>query len=171
MIESDINKEDKEDDKALLEEYKAEVAQELKKYCDEVIGMLDNSLIKDSLDVEGSVFYLKMKADYYRYLAEFMEKDKNAEQSEAAYVQATKASTADPNDGMNACNPARLGVALNYSVFLYEMRDKQQDACRVAKEAFDQALEGLEQVEVDTDYKDATLIMQLLRDNLQLWTN
>ena len=39
----------------------------------------------------------------------------------------------------------------------------------MARDAFDEAIAALDDVE-DDFYKDATLIMQLLRDNLTLWT-
>ena len=40
----------------------------------------------------------------------------------------------------------------------------------MAREAFDEAIADLDNV-ADEYYKDATLIMQLLRDNLTLWTS
>ena len=42
-------------------------------------------------------------------------------------------------------------------------------ACKMARDAFDDAIADLDSV-ADEFYKDATLIMQLLRDNLTLWT-
>ena len=45
-----------------------------------------------------------------------------------------------------------------------------QKACDLAKQAFDEAISKLDKLAED-DYKDSTLIMQLLRDNLTLWTN
>lgn len=43
-------------------------------------------------------------------------------------------------------------------------------ADRLAKEAFDNAIAELDTLSEDS-YKDSTLIMQLLRDNLTLWTS
>ena len=43
-------------------------------------------------------------------------------------------------------------------------------ACRLAKDAFDSAISDLDQLNEDS-YKDSTLIMQLLRDNLTLWAS
>ena len=60
-------------------------------------------------------------------------------------------------------------MALNYSVFYYEICGKPTDACNLAKEAFDAAIAELDSLPEDS-YKDSTLIMQLLRDNLTLWT-
>ena len=63
-----------------------------------------------------------------------------------------------------------MGLALNHSVFFYEIMQNPEKACNMARSAFDEAISDLDNVE-DDDYKDATLIMQLLRDNLTLWTS
>ena len=73
-------------------------------------------------------------------------------------------------DTCASTDPLRLGVALNFSVFLYENVRDQSAACSTAKKAFDDAIADLDKLSA-TDYKDATLIMQLLRDNLTLWTS
>ena len=67
-------------------------------------------------------------------------------------------------------NPIRLGLALNYSVFYYEILTEPQLACTLAKTAFDDAISELDSLQ-EEQYKDATLIMQLIRDNLTLWTS
>lgn len=71
---------------------------------------------------------------------------------------------------MEPTHPIRLGLALNFSVFHYEIKEAPEEACRLAKEAFDDAIAALEELSEDK-YKDSTLIMQLLRDNLTLWTS
>jgi len=43
-------------------------------------------------------------------------------------------------------------------------------ACDLAKNAFDDAISKLDKLQTN-EYKDSTLIMQLLRDNLTLWTS
>ena len=82
-----------------------------------------------------------------------------------AYTQATEiaAQTLPPT------HPIRLGLALNFSVFHYEIQKQSDNAVAVAKNAFDLAIQDLDNVAEDS-YKDSTLIMQLLRDNLTLWT-
>ena len=71
---------------------------------------------------------------------------------------------------LKSTNPIRLGLALNYSVFHYEIQNDQQKACELAKTAFDDAISQLDNLPEES-YKDSTLIMQLLRDNLTLWSN
>ena len=73
------------------------------------------------------------------------------------------------SEHFTATHPIRLGLALNFSVFYYEILNAPERACKLAKQAFDDALAVMDELS-DGDYKDSTLIMQLLRDNLALWT-
>merc|ERR1711877_6542 len=71
---------------------------------------------------------------------------------------------------MQPTHPIRLGLALNFSMFYYEILNSPDKACQLAKQAFDDAIAELDTLNEDS-YKDSTLIMQLLRDNLTLWTS
>merc|ERR1712039_117085 len=118
---------------------------------------------------ESTVFYQKMKADYYRYIAEFTTGDQKGEASEnakLAYEEAQKVAEKD----LPVTHPIRLGLALNFSVFQYEVLSNPEEACKMARTAFEDAIAELDNVSEDS-YKDSTLIMQLLRDNLTLWTS
>merc|ERR1711896_102123 len=109
----------------------------------------------------------KMSGDYYRYLAEFKdgdEKTQAGEKARQAYDEAMKAATKD----LPVTHPIRLGLALNFSVFHYEVLNNPEEACKMARTAFEDAIAELDNVSEDS-YKDSTLIMQLLRDNLTLW--
>ena len=147
--------------------YKSKIEEELKKICKDVVNTIDNSLLKNAKSAEAKVFYLKMKADYYRYTSEVCagkELEEVSLKANSAYEDAKKvAGTLPPTD------PVRIGLALNFSVFLYEIRKHTKEACEMAKIAFDEAIPGLQDLEEDK-YKDAAAIMQLLKDNLALWT-
>merc|ERR1712003_476740 len=126
-------------------------------------------LIPKATSGESKVFYQKMKADYYRYIAEFTDGDKKskaAEGARAAYAEAQ----AVAEKGLPVTHPIRLGLALNFSVFQYEVLQNPEEACKMARTAFEDAIAELDNVAEDS-YKDSTLIMQLLRDNLTLWTS
>jgi len=153
----------------LAKEFCSKVEAELQGICDTILKLLDDNLISKSTSGESKVFYQKMKADYYRYIAEFSideARDKAAENAKLAYEEAQKVATKD----LVVTHPIRLGLALNFSVFQYEVLQNQDEACKMARTAFEDAIAELDNVQEDS-YKDSTLIMQLLRDNLTLWTS
>jgi hypothetical protein len=153
----------------LIDVYKAQVAGELDTICREVLSLLEDVLIVDtqkSTEVESKVFYLKMAGDYYRYLAEFVTNSGHDKSAAKYYHQAMVIA----EEKLEATHPIRLGLALNYSVCYYEILKDKKKACELAKAAFDHAISKLDKLN-ESSYKDSTLIMQLLRDNLTLWTS
>jgi len=153
----------------LTAKYRQQVESEMKKICNDIVGLLDKHLIPNASTAESKVFFYKMNADYHRYLAEFLVKDERNASSENALV-AYKKATDIAQAELATTHPIRLGLALNYSVFYYEIMNSPERACKLAKEAFDEAIAELDSLSEES-YKDSTLIMQLLRDNLTLWTS
>ncbi|KAK7930676.1 hypothetical protein WMY93_007071 [Mugilogobius chulae] len=151
--------------KKIIQVYKEEIEKELTSICKEVLGLLDNTLIPSDKNEKSQVFYYKMKGDYYRYLAEVDPKGDSTMNSGKAYEEANEICKKLP-----PTDPIRLGLALNFSVFKYEICNDSEEACKLAKHAFDNAIEELDNLS-EENYKDSTLIMQLLRDNLALWTS
>jgi len=151
----------------LVVAYRKQVEGELSDVCLDVLDLLENTLVKNNTkENEARVFYLKMTGDYYRYLAEFVTDKQYESKAADFYKQAQEIST----KVLDATHPIRLGLALNYSVCFYEILKDKKAACELAKSAFDQAISGLDKLP-EASYKDSTLIMQLLRDNLTLWTS
>jgi 14-3-3 protein epsilon len=149
--------------------YRQKVESELQQICDTVLGLLTNNLTPLASAAESKVFYHKMKGDYYRYIAEFTlgnEKSTAADNARKSYDEAMEIAKAD----LTVTHPIRLGLALNFSVFHYEVLANPEEACKMARSSFEEAIAELDSVGEET-YKDATLIMQLLRDNLTLWTS
>ena len=107
--------------------------------------------------------------DYHRYLAEFATGDKRKESADKS-LEAYKAASDVAVTELPPTHPIRLGLALNFSVFYYEILNSPDRACHLAKQAFDDAIAELDTLSEES-YKDSTLIMQLLRDNLTLWTS
>lgn len=173
VLSTEYMKHDPNDNKSkIVVEYMKKVEEELIQICEDVIETIEKYIAdsKSFSDPESKVFFLKMKGDYYRYKAEVSEDD-NAKFNEISdlsqknYNEARKIA-----EDLKDTNPVKLGLALNFSVYLYEIAKDSKNACQVAKEAFDQAIAGLDDLSED-HYKDSTLIMQLLRDNMTLWTN
>lgn len=153
----------------VIRDYRKKIEIELKDICNDVLSVLDDKLLVNATTGESKVFYFKMKGDYHRYLAEFAtgnDRKQTAESSLQAYKAASDIATTE----LPPTHPIRLGLALNFSVFYYETLSNPDRACRLAKAAFDDAIAELDTLSEES-YKDSTLIMQLLRDNLTLWTS
>ncbi|KAB5557056.1 hypothetical protein DKX38_007965 [Salix brachista] len=182
----------------LVKEYRSKVESELTDVCASISRLLDSNLIPSATASESKVFYLKMKGDYHRYLAEFKVGDERkaaAEDTMLSYKAAQDLAATD----LAPTHPIRLGLALNFSVFYYEILNQSDKACSMAKQgvlfpceakkfyfpaafaaaqekmnwkmlAFEEAIAELDTLGEES-YKDSTLIMQLLRDNLTLWTS
>lgn len=170
-----------EDDMSLTKSYLKLVEKEVIDVCNQVLNVVVEGPLAQEVatdDGESKVFWLKMCGDYCRYLAEISNNEnalvkmspsdegkKPATEAEEYYKKAY----AEAEKTLPETHPTRLGLALNYSVCFYEILNKKEEACKLAKEAFDAAIEKLDTLN-DKSYKDSTLIMQLLRDNLTLWT-
>merc|ERR1712091_372241 len=156
-------------------EYRETIAQEvfelINEVCNDIVKVYVDGANKagDSDKSEVFVFFKKMEGDYNRYGAEITE---GTERRETFKKTALDAYNAAQEEGkkLPSTNPIRLGLALNFSVFHYEICDAKQTASELAKEAFDTAIDHLDTLG-DDEYKDSTLIMQLLKDNLTLWNN
>ncbi|PHH67262.1 hypothetical protein CDD81_3031 [Ophiocordyceps australis] len=152
-----------------IKDYRNKIETELEQVCQDVLDVLDESLIPNAATGESKVFYHKMKGDYHRYLAEFASGEKRKVAATAAH-EAYKNATDVAQTDLTPTHPIRLGLALNFSVFYYEILNSPDRACHLAKQAFDDAIAELDSLSEES-YRDSTLIMQLLRDNLTLWTS
>jgi 14-3-3 protein epsilon len=157
----------------LIGNYRKKVEAELTNNCTDIINVLkDHSIPTASTEggvkSQGRVFLLKLKADYHRYLAEFASSEDHSKHAQDAH-DSYKASSDIALAELPPTDPVRLGLALNFSVFYYEVFMSPEKACVLAKSAFDDAINMMDSLDED-DYKDSATIMQLLRDNLQLWT-
>ncbi|KAK4105841.1 14-3-3 protein [Parathielavia hyrcaniae] len=152
-----------------IRDYRHKIETELEKVCQDVLEVLDEALIPNAISGESKVFYHKMKGDYHRYLAEFASGEKRKVAATAAH-EAYKSATDVAQSELTPTHPIRLGLALNFSVFYYEILNSPDRACHLAKQAFDDAIAELDSLSEES-YRDSTLIMQLLRDNLTLWTS
>lgn len=152
-----------------IKEYRTKIEKELEGICNDVLSILTDHLLPKATNGESKVFYSKMRGDYYRYLAEFLTGDRRKEAADKS-LESYEAATQVAATELPTTHPLRLGLALNFSVFYYEIMSVPDKACQLAKQAFDEAIAQLDSLSEES-YKDSTLIMQLLRDNLTLWTS
>ena len=107
-----------------------------------------------------------MVGDYYRYVAESASEARLQEVKAGALEGYNKANELCAS--LSACNPIRLGLALNFSVFHYEVMSDRKKACELGESALTEALEKIDDVDEDT-FRDAKSIIELLKENLSLW--
>ena len=76
----------------------------------------------------------------------------SSESSLSAYEEASKIANVE----LPPTHPIRLGLALNFSVFYYEIINSPDKACQLAKQAFDDAIAELDTLSEES-YKDSTV--------------
>ncbi|XP_036297785.1 14-3-3 protein theta-like [Pipistrellus kuhlii] len=151
----------------VTKDFRETVESELRGICTTVLELLDQYLLAHATNPESKVFYLKMKGDYFRYLAEVAPGDDRKQMidhTQGAYREAMDISKRE----LQPTHPIHLGLARNFSIFYYEILNDAQLACALAKTAFGEAVAELHKLK--DPHKDSILILQLLRDNLILWT-
>lgn len=153
--------------KSYAQELRAEVEVEILVAADKVLDMINKYLLPGSTDNESKVFFQKMKADFLRYKAEV----KTGED----YVAYHKESAAIYKEGFKlaseaVANTVRLGLALNFSVLMYEVVLNKENAMNIAKGAYDEAMKIIDDLDRNKS-KETILLIQLLKENLSLWNN
>uniref|UniRef100_A0A3P8WIV7 14-3-3 domain-containing protein n=1 Tax=Cynoglossus semilaevis TaxID=244447 RepID=A0A3P8WIV7_CYNSE len=130
-----------------------------------ILNEIDTNIIP--VDVTLSIPLLR-KGDYYQYLVEVTTDDISKKQAMEKCQKQYQVAFDIALDNLSPIHPLRLALALNVSLFYYEILNLPERACGLAETAFNAAI-----AEVDDkreDYcKDSTAIMQQLRDNLTLW--
>ena len=178
----------------VMTDYRKKIKKLVHEICDEVLCLLKEQLLSTLPTVDDAVckedgrvvtkngteladkielvyvraFYYKMRADYLRYKVEVAVDDDRRGELEQIAEDAYMAALAEAKL-LGGANAVVLGLALNLSVFYYEIRRNSLDACSVAKKAYDVALSELDTIP-DEHYKETVSLMEVLRDNLQLWT-
>jgi len=153
----------------LVRGYKEKVADDLIKSCTDILNLVSQEFIDQASSVQDQVFYLKMRGDYCRYMAEPQADTAShsacAGRAREAYQAATKLAEGSE---LEAADPLRLGLALNLSVFHHEALKQTEEACQVARRAYDEALGTVEKLP-EEQREESRATLQLLRDNMQLW--
>ena len=147
--------------------YKQTIETQLEQDCKKIIAMINTHVISNTTHAcsdEAKAFFVKMVGDYYRYIAENAKGETLEEVKREAKKSYEDANAID----LAPCNPIKLGLALNFSVFNYEVLKNHAGACELADSALQQALDKIDELEED-DFRDAKSIIELLKENLTLW--
>ena len=126
--------------------------------------MIKTKVLTKAGEEESKAFFIKMVGDYYRYIAETAQDDK----LESVKKEALKAYTEANAINLPPCNPIKLGLALNFSVFYYEVLKDHKKAISLADESLQAALDKIDDLG-EEDFRDAKSIIELLKENLTLW--
>merc|ERR1711981_246443 len=147
-----------------LAQYKGTIEGQLTNDCEKVVDMINTKVLNKDCESEAKAFFVKMVGDYYRYIAE------NAKDAKLEEVKSKALKAYEEANGIDLppCNPIKLGLALNFSVFHYEVMKNHKQACDIADKSLQEALDKIDELEED-DFRDAKSIIELLKENLTLW--
>lgn len=151
----------------LAKAYQGKIEEELNTICNDILDILVRVLIPKASDAEGKVYFLKMKGDYHRYLAELYTSDKRTQLAKEAHDAYQTASEISDKE-LDPAHPISVGLALNFSVFFNEVYGEPAKACKLAKSAFDGATPRLSALP-EEQQADSSQILALIRSNLDLW--
>jgi 14-3-3 protein epsilon len=153
-----------------IREYKKRIEIELADICTKLITNIENYLIPRAKEIEIKVFYYKMKADYFRYISENVEITNRklfSENSLKTYFEAMELAKK-----LQITNQLRLALALNLSIFFYEIMNDPKAACKITQETLDIASKAFGNTdEEDEEFIDAFRILDTMKENLQIWGN
>lgn len=140
------------------------------KYCTGILSLIDDYILKNCNDKENEAFFLKMKGDYYRYLAQVNDDNIGLRESQRkkALLNYEQGLTL-VEEHLEATDPLRLGCALNFSVFCHDHLNQTEKAFKIAHKFFTDALDNKAKLPENT-FKESTMLMLLLQDNVKKWT-
>ena len=163
-----------------LNEYKAKLEQQVNDKCTTIINTIKNNILKKKTNKsiedqknlgitqikvdEAKAFFYKMIADNYRYIAEMHE----GKQQEQAIKDALEAYEEALKVPLKACNPIKLSICLNMSVFHFEVNNDLPKAAEVSDGALQQALQQIDELS-EEQFKEAKAIIDQIKENLSNW--
>lgn len=70
--------------------------------------------------------------------------------------------------GLKPYNSVCLGLALNFSVFYYEVMGQPEKACEIARRSLEEAIEVIDECS-EEHFQEAQSILELLKENMNIW--
>ena len=150
-----------------LNTYKERIEGELYDQCKDIIKTIEDKLIpKTGSNNESKAFFYKMIGDYYRYIAESAKDERLTEVSNGATDNYDLAKT--ECESLESYNPIKLGLALNFSVFYFEVKNDKPAAIELADAAYSEAKDKIQDADEEI-YRESKGILELIKENLDLW--
>ncbi|CAF0766983.1 unnamed protein product [Adineta steineri] len=151
----------------ICEQYREEIANELWNLCQELLTIVKDVLTPNARnDAEQIAFYERMKGDFIRYEIEIASINlKESLQNEANHCYLNAKELAENN--LPAYHPVRVGIMLNYSVFCFNSKSKTENALKIAKQAYEEALADYDQLHNEEMRRDAHALMKSLQNNMK----
>ncbi|EFC41386.1 14-3-3 like protein [Naegleria gruberi] len=149
----------------MIKNYRIKIRNEIVDLGNEVLQLLDQHLIpSNQSDNVSAVFFQKMKADYYRYIAELFINDENefGKKVTENCLETYNLAKSMAENFLPVTHPVRLGLILNFSVFCTEIMKDYELGRQMAERAFHEAVSELETLSEEFYYETIT-ILQLLR--------
>ena len=143
------------------------IQRDINDICNKMINLCDNYLLNKTEKNETKILYLKLRGQYYRYLSDVLENEQQKDANKNAINSFNEAF--ELIDNLSVTNPIRLGFILNYAIFQYEFLNDIDTAIKITKENFEIGINQLEKVNDNNEYQNASSILMLLKQNIDMW--
>ena len=154
--------------KLALQDNKANLCHRIISICDDALNIIDSILLPSSDLQIQTLYYNKLKGDYYRYLAEVASQH-DVREGHIGRARTCYETAFVSHDGeIKPSEPLYMCTCLNYSVFLAETLGLLDDAIDRLESAFSDAIKYMDELEPE-DYKESTVLLQIFRDNIDIW--
>ena len=156
-----------------VKELKNNISEEIKTYVNKGLQLIDEKLLKEDSPEELKTMYFKIKGDYIRYLIELTPKDREEElnilkeKADEYYKNGLNIS-----ESLSILNTTKVGLILNYTVFLYEIIKDYKNAYMIANNTYQSITKSLNDDNYDlTLLKELNKMLDILRENISKWSD
>ena len=149
---------------SLLLDVKAQIEKELRDYCDRILKLLDNTVLKRIISDENETYYYKLKADHNRYIHQFCVGERMPEHFtniKYFYQQAF-----DLLEKTIITHPLKLDFMLYYANYYSEIGENKEEALNILNSIFEEGKKILDELN-GKDYLLAIQKLQIIKENIE----
>eukprot|EP01084_Bolivina_argentea_P270265 459513_1 len=160
---------------SIYNEYLEMIQNEIRELAESYLDIFENHIMcvinkySNNMAKEEIIYYLKKSGDfcvniYEQFNCSSLEFEFYCEKAKQYFMRGNDMA----DKYLCVTNTMLLQIKLSYSCYLYYGCGEYEKAYFISKTGFDNAMNELDSVSEDM-YNDVVLIMQLLRDNAQIW--